>query len=103
MTDDNGTTLAWTAFGKAATVTQAGSNHLAFAYGPDDARIEKQAHVGSQTETVLYFSGAEQGRFNSKVQRPGLRGTPQGSPVGRFNSKVQHPRLRGTLQGNPIA
>ena len=67
MTDDDGTTLAWTAFGKAATVTQAGGNHLTFTYGPDDARIEKDATVGNQSEQVLYFSGAErlaQGPYN---------------------------------------
>ena len=61
MIDDDGTTLGWSAFGKATSIDQGvGGNSVSFAYGPDDARIEKQAHVGSQTETVLYFSGAEQ-------------------------------------------
>ena len=61
MTDDDGTTLGWAAFGKAVSVEQGvGGNSVYFAYGPDDARVEKNVVAGGQSETVLYFEGAEQ-------------------------------------------
>jgi uncharacterized protein with LGFP repeats len=58
MTNDNGKTLTWAAFGKATAITQ-GATSVTLAYGPDDDRYEKDVNAYGQSETVLYLGAAE--------------------------------------------
>ncbi len=58
MTNDNGKTLTWAAFGKATTISQ-GATSVSLAYGPDEARYEKDVSAYGQSETVLYLGAAE--------------------------------------------
>ncbi|MGH2508718.1 MAG: hypothetical protein ACRDHZ_15135, partial [Ktedonobacteraceae bacterium] len=66
MTNDNGKTLTWAAFGKATTISQ-GATAVTLAYGPDDDRYQKTVGAFGQSETVLYLGAAERITLNGQT------------------------------------
>ncbi|MGH9438658.1 MAG: hypothetical protein ACRD22_12395, partial [Terriglobia bacterium] len=66
MTNDNGKTLTWSAFGKATQISQ-GATSVTLAYGPDNERYEKDVSAYGQSETVTYLGAAERLTLNGQT------------------------------------